>query len=127
MPSAHAHVTTPNAAAYLARLSGHLTRMSTRRRFPGHRPRRHADSGPPPAVLHTEQSHDTATITISWGTLRLHAASDRLTIRAEARSDQDLRRIQDMATTRLLTFGRREHLDIRWTPVPAAPGEQRAT
>ena len=127
MPSAQSQITTPNAAAYLARLCGHLAKVSTHSRLAGHRPGRHAGGGPPFAVLHAEQAPGTGTITISWGTLSLRAADDLLTIRADARSPEDLRRIQDMTTDRLLKFGRREPLDIRWTPVTGTPGEQQAT
>jgi len=51
MPSAQAQITTQNAAVHLARLGGHLTKMSTRSRFPGYGPRGRADCGPPDHVI----------------------------------------------------------------------------
>jgi hypothetical protein len=116
MPSAQARIRTANAAGYLARLCGHLGKLAKASRLPGHGPRLHARGGQPPAVLHVEHTHDAGTITLSWGQLTLHAAADELTIRASADDQEDLQRIQDMPAGRLTKFGRREHLDIQWTP-----------
>jgi hypothetical protein len=124
VPSAQTRIRTPNAAAYLARLYGHLVKLATSRRFPRHGPQTHA-GGQPPAVLHTEHTPDAGTITLTWGQLTLHATADELTIRADASSHENLQRIQDMTAGRLHKFGRRERLDIRWTPVTGtASGQQ---
>lgn len=116
MPSAQTRIQTANAAGYLARLCGHLSKLAQASRLPGHGPRPHARGGQP-AVLHAEHARDTGTITLSWGQLTLRAAAEELTIRATAGSQENLQRIQDMTTGRLAKFGRREHLDIQWTPV----------
>jgi hypothetical protein len=121
MPSAETRIQTGNAAAYLARLCGHLGKLAAPRRFPGHCPRSHA-GGAPPQVLHVEHTGDAGTITMSWGQLTLRATAGELMIRADAASQEDLNRIQDMAAGRLAKFGRREDLDIRWTPVAATDG-----
>jgi hypothetical protein len=71
--------------------------------------------GQPPAVLHVEHTADAGTITLAWGQLTLRATARELVIRADAASEDDLRRIQDMTAGRLLKFGRREDLDVRWT------------
>jgi hypothetical protein len=73
--------------------------------------------GQPPAVLHVEHTADAGTITLAWGQLRLRATARELVIRADAATEDDLRRIQDMTAGRLLKFGRRENLDIGWTAV----------
>jgi hypothetical protein len=117
VPSAQTRIQTANAADYLARLCGHLGKLATASRSPGHGPRLHARGGQPPAVLHAEHAHDTGTITLSWGQLTLRAAAGELAIRASAGNQEDLQRIQDMTTGRLAKFGRREHLDIQWTPI----------
>jgi hypothetical protein len=128
MPSAQTRIRTANAADYLARLCGHLSKLASASRLPGHGPRLHARSGQPPAVLRAEHTHDTGTITLSWGQLTLRATADELTISASAGNPEDLQRIQDMTTVRLAKFGRREHLDIQWTPIahtadePQQPG-----
>jgi len=125
MPSAETHIRTANAAGYLARLCGHLTKLGSASRLPGHGPQLHASGGQPPAVLHAEHTRDTGTITLSWGQLTLRAATDELTIRASADSPENLQRIQDMTAHRLAKFGRREHLDIQWTPITDTAGEPR--
>jgi hypothetical protein len=125
MPSSETRIRTANAVGYLARLCGHLGKLGSASRLPRHGPRLHAGGGQPPAVLRAEHTGDTGTIALSWGQLTLRAAADELTIRADADSQENLRRIQDMTAGRLARFGRREHLDIRWTPVPGAAGEPR--
>jgi hypothetical protein len=122
MPSAETRIRTPNAAGYLARLCGHLSKLSTSR-FPAHGPRMHAGGGQPPAVLHAEHTHDAGTITLSWGQLTLRAAADELTIRANADNQENLQRIQDMTANRLTKFARREHLDIQWSPIAGTADE----
>ena len=126
MPSAQAHIRTPDAAAYLARLCGHLAKLAAPRRFPGHSPQLHAGGGEPPAVLHAEHTPDAGTITLTWGQLTLHASPDELIIRADAGTQENLQRIQDMTTGRLRKFGRREHLDIHWIPVTSTASGQQA-
>ncbi|HEV2260010.1 MAG TPA: DUF2218 domain-containing protein [Streptosporangiaceae bacterium] len=124
MPSAQTRIRTQNAAAYLARLCGHLAKLTSPRRFPGHGSQPHA-GGQPPAVLHAEHTRDAGTITLTWGQLTLRATADELTIRADAGSQENLHRIQDMTASRLHKFGRREHLDIQWIPVTGtASGQQ---
>jgi hypothetical protein len=123
MPSAQARIQTPNAAAYLARLCGHLTKLTSSRRFPGLGPHLHAGSQPP-AVLHAEHSGDAGAITMSRGRLALHASAGELTVRADADTPEDLQRIQDMTASRLARFGRREHLDIQWTPLAGTASDQ---
>ncbi|WP_187365816.1 DUF2218 domain-containing protein [Trebonia kvetii] len=120
MPSAETRIQTGNAAAYLARFCGHLAKLGAPGRFSGHAPGRHAGGGQPPAVLRVEHTADAGSITLTWGQLTLRATAGELMIRADASSQEDLDRIQDMAASRLLKFGRREDLDTRWTPVTGA-------
>jgi hypothetical protein len=114
MPSAETRIRTANAAAYLDRLCGHLAKLAAPGRSHGHGPRLHA-GGQPPAVQHVEHTAGAGIITLAGGTLTLRATEGELMIRAEAASQDDLNRIQDMTAGRLLKFGRREDLDIRWT------------
>lgn len=123
MPSGETRIRTTNAAHYIARLCGHLSKLAAASRSPGHGPRLHARGGQPPAVLHAEHTRDTGTVTLSWGQLTLRAAADELTIRADAGSQENLRRIQDMTAGRLAKFGRREHLDIQWTLIAGSADE----
>ena len=48
------------------------------------------------------------------GRLRADPGPGRLTVRAEAADQESLRRIQDLLTSRLQKFGRREHLTVNW-------------
>jgi hypothetical protein len=121
MASAETRIRTENGAAYLTRLCEHLAKMAAPGRFPGHGPRLHA-GGAPPAVLRVEHTAEAGVVTLGWGQLTLRATAAELTIRADAASQEDLRRLQDMAAGRLLKFGRREDLDIRWTAVTGADG-----
>jgi hypothetical protein len=50
----------------------------------------------------------------------MHAAAGTLTLRAEAESKENLRRIQDLLTARLEKIGKRDHLTVNWQP-PAPP------
>jgi hypothetical protein len=50
----------------------------------------------------------------------MHAAAGTLTLRAEADSEENLRRIQDLLTARLEKIGKRVHLTVNWQP-PAPP------
>jgi hypothetical protein len=59
-------------------------------------------------------------------TRNVQAAPGTLTLRAEAADEANLRRIQDMLTTRLEKFGRRERLTVTWQPAlspGAVPGQ----
>lgn len=123
MPSAETRIPTTNAADYLARLCGHLSKLASASRFPGHGPMLHARGGQPPAVLHAEHTQDAGTVTLSWGQLALRASAGELTVRASADNQENLRRIQEMTAGRLAKFARREHLDIQWTPTTETAGE----
>jgi hypothetical protein len=117
--SAETSIATSNGSAYLTRLCQHLSKLSSRSRLTAHSPRMHAGGGQPPAALHIEHTQTTGTITMAWGRLTLTATDSRLALRAEADSQQNLQRIEEMTTGRLLKFSRRhEHLDIQWSPGP---------
>jgi Uncharacterized protein conserved in bacteria (DUF2218) len=49
----------------------------------------------------------------------MRALPGRLTVRAEAADEENLRRIQDLLTTRLRNLGRREHLTVAWRAATA--------
>ena len=124
MPAAEADIRTDHAASYLARLCGHASKMSQAGHRPSHRPRAHDRDGGPPEVRRVERSGTEATVSLDRGQWTMRARPGRLTIRAEAADQEDLRRIQDLLTTRLEGFGRREHLTVTWQ---AATAEARTT
>ena len=71
-------------------------------------------------MRHTEWSDTDGIVTLNWGQWTMHAAAGTLTLRAEADSKENLRRIQDLLTARLEKIGRSDHLTVNWQP-PAPP------
>jgi hypothetical protein len=120
MPAAEADIPTDQAASYLARLCGHAAKMGDA----GHHPRTHDRDGGPPVIRGVERSGTEATVSLDRGQWTMRALAGRLLLRAEAASDDDLRRIQDLLTARLERFGRREHLTLTWR---AATAQARTT
>jgi hypothetical protein len=117
MPTAEATIQTEHPDRYLAQLCEHAGKMGGHLR---HLPGRHADGTPRPEIRHSEWSGADGTVTLNWGRWTMHAAPGTLTLRAEADTEEHLRRIQDLLTTRLEKIGRRDHLTVTWQP-PALP------
>ena len=119
MPAAEADIRTDHAARYLARLCGHAAKMGQS----GHRLRhRRADRGRgdgPPEVRRVERRETEAIVTLDRGQWTMRARPGLLAVRAEAADEENLRRIQDLLTTRLENFGRREHLTVTWQTATA--------
>jgi hypothetical protein len=117
MLTAEAVIQTGDPGRYLARLRTHAGKMGTHL---GYRPRRHG-GGTPPEIRHTEWSPTGGTVTLNWGQWTVQATPGALRLRAEAADAESLQRIQDMLTTRLASFGRRDHLTVNWhLPEPPA-------
>jgi len=119
MLTSEAKVETEHPGRYLTRLCKHASKMGGRRL---HQPRGHPGGGEPPEMRHTEWSGTDGTVTLNWGQWTMHAAAGTLTLRAEADSAENLRRIQDLVTARLQKFGRRDHLTVNWQPAEAPAG-----
>ena len=114
MLTAQADIRTEHAATYLTRLCGHVGKMGTTGRRLGHRPASHARGGAPPEVRNVDCSATEGTVSLNWGRWIMRAFPGRLAVRAEAADEESLRRIQDLLTSRLQKFGRREHLTVNW-------------
>ncbi|HEX6523298.1 MAG TPA: DUF2218 domain-containing protein [Streptosporangiaceae bacterium] len=117
MVTAEAVIQTADPDRYLARLRDHTAKIGTRS---GHRPRHHSPGGTPPEIQDARWSATGGTVTMNWGRWTVQAGPGTLRLRAEAATADDLRRIEEMLTTRLENFGHREHLTITWQPSPAA-------
>ena len=122
MPAAEADIRTDHAARYLARLCGHAAKMGQASHRLPHRPRARGRDGGPPQVRRVERVGTEATVYLDRGQWTMRALPGRLTVRAEAADPEDLRQIQYLLTTRLETFGRREHLTVTWQAATAEAG-----
>ena len=118
MLTAEAVIQTEHPERYLARLGTHAAKM---RQHLGSRLRAHGSGQTPPEMQHAEWSATSGTVRLNWGGWTMQATPGTLTLRAEAADQASLQRIQDMLTTRLEKFGRREHLTVTWQP-PGPPG-----
>jgi len=107
MPASQATIQTGSPGRYLTQLCQHASKMGTSRL---HRPRSHAGGGEPPQIRHAEWSETDGTVTLNWGQWTIHAAPGTLTLRAEAGSEEDLKRLRDLITARLEKIGRRDRL-----------------
>lgn len=131
---AEARIETDRASRYLVQFCHHASEMSQRLRTdgPGARHQPH-DSGPraagqepqpegqageqhQPQLGKVEWSDSTGTMSLNWGRCTLSAGPDALVLRAEATDQDNLRRLQDLMTVRLESFGRRDGLRVRWQP-----------
>jgi hypothetical protein len=122
MPAAEAVIETEHPARYLARLGQHASQMGQRLRH--HRPRRHGNGAESPEVQHAEWSGTDGLVRLNCGQWIMQAVPGALRLRAEAADEENLRRIQDLITTRLENFGRHERLTVTWrqlqTPAPGS-------
>jgi hypothetical protein len=114
MLTAEADIETDHAARYLARRCGHAGKMGTAGRRLGHRRPSHPPGDAPPEVRSAECSETEGTVSLDCGQWTMRALHGRLTVRAEAADQENLRRIQDLLTARLQKFSRREHLTVHW-------------
>jgi hypothetical protein len=76
----------------------------------------HAADQHGPQLGNVEWSDSTGTISLTWGRCTLAAGPGALILRAEAADRDSLRRLQDLMTGRLESFGRRDGLRVRWQP-----------
>ena len=123
MPTAEAHVQTEQPGRYLAQLCKHARQVHRLR----HRPPAHngGDGQPPPRVQHAEWTETDGIISFGWGQCTLRATPHTLTLRAEAASEENLRRVQDIVASDIERFGKREHLQVTWQrPQPQAPATE---
>ena len=111
MLTAEARVQTEHPARYLVQLCQHASKMGGHQR---HRPRSHDGASGPPGIRHAECSETDGIVTLDVGQWTMHATPGALRIRAEADSEENLRRIQDLLTARLEKIGRRDRLTVNW-------------
>ena len=120
MLTAEAVIQTEHPERYLARLGTHAAKM---RQHLGSRLRAHGSGETAPEMQHAEWSATRGTVRLNWGGWTMQATPGTLTLHAEADDAASLRKIQDMLTTRLEKFGRREHLTVTWQQAATPAGE----
>lgn len=126
MQSAEAVIETEQASRYLEQLCRHAQEMGTHLGRLGHLRRAMDHVGSRPELQHVEWTETSGTIVLNWGQCIMQASPGVLRARAEATDEENLRRIQDLVTARLETFGRRSSLRVVWRPLPSlgvAPGQ----
>jgi len=110
MLAAEAQVKTEDPGRYLVQLCRHAQQAHRLR----HRPRNHGGGGQPPKVQQVECSESSGMISFGWGHCTMQASPGTLTLRAEATSEEDLRRVQGIVAADIERFGKREHLQVTW-------------
>lgn len=127
MPAAEARVPTDRASRYLIQLCSHGQRMRlsalhrrSARGGHGHDRDHDREPGSAPPQVHQAQATDTdGVIDFGWGRCVVHASATELVLRAEADSEDGLRRIQDGIAARVERIGRRDRLSVTWSQSPA--------
>ena len=121
MPTAEARHPTGQPSRYLIQLCQHAASINHKtHRHPGRAQAR-------PDIQHVEWSDTHGTLDLGWGRCTMHAGPGMLTVRAEAATGESLQRVQDLIARDLERFGRREHLQVNWQPLPNAHGTSRQT
>ena len=113
MLTAEARIQTDRPGRYLIQLCQHADEMGGQR---GHtmlgRHRGGAVHGA--EMRHAEWTDSSGIVRTSWGECTLRATPGTLTLRAEAADEESLQRIQDLISSRLERFGRRDQLKVTW-------------
>ncbi|MEU6251244.1 DUF2218 domain-containing protein [Streptomyces sp. NPDC047043] len=113
MPTAEARVETERASRYLVQLCRHAQQMGRHSHY-GARAHTGGDAHRPPEVQHVEWSDTHGTVRVSLGQWTMQATADALTLRAEADTEEDLQRIQQLVAGRIEKIGRRDRLTVTW-------------
>lgn len=121
MPTVQARIPTGRASRYLVQLCRHVSAIGGRAghmRFARQHVRRHGQQQHDAAQqvqVEAQWSEEAGVIRFApYGRCDLEATATELIVRIEAAEGEQLERIQEIVTDRLLGFGRRDRLEIRW-------------
>lgn len=129
MLTAEAQVETDRPSRYLVQLCKHFDNKG---RHLGHRPRTHrgedaqapSETHMPAAVrpdqIQVEWTDTHGRLRLPWGTCTLETGVDVLILHAQSPDEESLRRLQDLVTTHLTRFSRRDPLRVDWQPSEAS-------
>ncbi|WP_406118496.1 DUF2218 domain-containing protein [Streptomyces sp. NBC_00989] len=122
MLTAEAHIPTDRPGRYLVQLCKHFANKG---RHLTHRPRTHTLPELRPDQIQVEWTDSDGTLRLPWGQCTLHAAPGTLRVRIEADDQENLERLQDLVSTHIGRFSRRDPLRVEWQSSGAsvdAPG-----
>jgi hypothetical protein len=117
MLTAEARIATERPGRYLVQLCKHFDNKG---RHLGHRPRTHALPEVRPDQIQVEWTDSEGTLRLPWGQCTLQAVPGTLRVRVEADDQENLGRLQDLVTTHIGRFSRRDPLRVEWQPSEAS-------
>jgi hypothetical protein len=117
---AEAHIITDRPGRYLVQLCKHFANKGRHLR---HRPRTHTLPQVPPDRIQAEWTDSEGTLRLPWGQCTLRAVPGALRVRVEADDQESLERLQELASTHLDRFSRRDPLRVEWLPPTEVSGE----
>lgn len=126
MLTCEARVQTRRPSRYLAQLCQHF---SNKGRHLRHRPGGHGTGDTQTlqaGQAHVEWSQTSGTVSFPAGQCTLQTGPGELILRAEAGDEETLRQIQDLVTSHLSRFSRRDPLTVTWQraeTLTVQPGE----
>ncbi|WP_329242501.1 DUF2218 domain-containing protein [Streptomyces sp. NBC_01478] len=123
MLTAEAHIATDRPGRYLAQLCKHFDNKG---RHLSHRPRTHTLPDLGPDQIQVEWTDSDGTLRLPWGQCTLQAVPGTLRVRVEADDRENLERLQELVSTHIGRFSRRDPLRVEWQPSGTsvdAPGE----
>jgi len=116
MPTAEARIPTDRPGRYLVQLCKHVANKG---RHLTHRPRTHALPELRPDQIQVEWTDSDGTLRLPWGQCTLQAAPGTLRVYVEADDQENLERLQDLVSTHIARFSRRDPLRVTWEPSDA--------
>jgi hypothetical protein len=116
MLTAEAHIPTDRPSRYLVQLCKHFANKG---RHLGHRPRTHTLPELPPDQIQVEWTDSEGLLRLPWGQCTLRALPGTLQVRVEADDQENLERLQDLVSTHLARFSKRDPLRVEWGTGPA--------
>ncbi|WP_328675368.1 DUF2218 domain-containing protein [Streptomyces sp. NBC_00343] len=125
MLTAEARIPTDRPSRYLVQLCKHFDNKG---RHLTHRPRAHTLPELRPDQIQAEWTDSDGTLRLPWGQCTLRALPGTLRVHIEADDQENLDRLQDLVSTHISRFSRRDPLRVEWqspgADVDAPPGEQ---
>ncbi|MFJ9374799.1 DUF2218 domain-containing protein [Streptomyces sp. NPDC101455] len=124
MLTAEARIPTDRPGRYLVQLCKHFDNKG---RHLTHRPRAHTLPELRPDQIQVEWTDSDGTLRLPWGQCTLQALPGMLRVHVEADDHENLERLQDLVSTHIGRFSRRDPLRVEWrspgADVDAPPGE----